>query len=74
MNAIITVRIPKELKRKLDELGIDYSKEIRKFLENLVHREMIHRAVSRALEIQKKTGRVRGNFAAEFIRKNRDER
>lgn len=74
MSVIIAIRVSKELKKKLTELGIEYSKEIRKFLEALVHRETVRRAISRALEIQKKIGKIRGNLSAEFVREDRDAR
>ncbi len=74
LSAIIAVRVPKELKKKIEELKIEYSKEIRKFLEELVRRETIRRVVAKALEIQKKIGRIKGNTAAEFVREDRDER
>lgn len=74
MSTVIAVRVPKELKEKLDELGIEYSKEIRRFLEELVRRETVRRTIRRALEIRKKIGHVEGNLAAEFIREDRDGR
>ncbi len=74
MSVVISIRIPRELKKALDSLGINYSDEIRKFLEDLVHRKMLERAITRALEIQRKIGKIRGNLAAEFIREDRDQR
>lgn len=74
MSTIIAVKVPKELKRKLEESGIEYLKEIRKFLEELVRRETVRRAVARALEIQRKIGKVKGNLAAELVREDRDGR
>ena len=74
MSTIIAVKVPKELKRKLEESGIEYSKEIRKFLEELVRRETVRRAVARALEIQRKIGKVKGNLVAELVREDRDGR
>lgn len=74
MSDIIAIRVPKELKRKLRELNIKYSEEVRKFLEELIRRETVKRSVSRALEIQKKVKKIEGNLAVEFLREDRDGR
>lgn len=74
MSDIIAIRVPKELKKKLKELGIKYSDEVRKFLVEIVKRETARRSVSRAMEIQKKVKKLEGNLAADFIREDRDGR
>ena len=74
MSDIIAVRVSKELKRKLRELNIKYSEEVRRFLEELVRREEVRRAISRALEIRRKIKRIEGNLAVEFVREDRDGR
>jgi hypothetical protein len=41
VSEVISVRVRRELKRGLEELGIDYAEEIRRFLEELVARERV---------------------------------
>ena len=74
MSVVIGVRVPKELKKKLDELGINYSEEIRKFLEELVFKERMRRVLEDVKRIRKKIGKVEGNLAVEFVREDRDGR
>ena len=74
MSVVIGVRVPKELKKKLDELGINYSEEIRKFLEELVFKERMRRVLEDVKKIRKKIGKVEGNLAVEFVREDRDGR
>ncbi len=74
MSVVIGIRVPKELKKKLDELGINYSEEIKKFLEELVFRENMRRVLENIKKIRRKIGKVEGNLAVEFVREDRDGR
>jgi antitoxin component of RelBE/YafQ-DinJ toxin-antitoxin module len=69
---VIGVRIPKELKEDLEKLGIDYASEIRSFLNRLVREKKAELLIKEMDEFTKQVGRVKGNLAAEFIRKDRD--
>ena len=39
MSVVIGVRIPKKLKEELEQLGIDYAREIREYLQRRVKEE-----------------------------------
>ncbi len=74
MTTVIAVRIPKNLKKALDELGIDYAEEIRHFLRERVRREKMKRMLNKIRELRRKGPKLKGNLAAEFIREDRDTR
>ncbi|WP_054843229.1 hypothetical protein [Vulcanisaeta souniana] len=76
MSVVLSVRVPKWLKEELERLGIDYSREIKEYLERRVREELAKR-----LEAQYEGGLLRdspvirgGNLAVEFIREDRNAR
>ncbi len=71
---VISVRVRKELKKALEDLGIDYAEEVRRYLEELVARERRRRALERARQLRKTLEREAGVLpaAAELIREDRD--
>ncbi len=75
MSVVLSVRIPKWLKEELDRLGIDYSREIREFLERRVREELAKRLEARYEELLRDSPLIRGgNLAVEFIREDRNAR
>lgn len=71
--AVISVRIPDELKAKMRELDINWSEEIRKFIEERVRRaekqkklDEIHRLLSGG------TPADEGGAARKYVRDDRD--
>ncbi|WP_054841710.1 hypothetical protein [Vulcanisaeta distributa] len=75
MSVVLSVRIPRWLKEELDRLGIDYSREIREFLERRVREELAKRLEARYEELLRDSPLIRGgNLAVEFIRENRNAR
>ncbi|AET32255.1 hypothetical protein [Pyrobaculum ferrireducens] len=74
MSDVISVRVRKELKKALEDLGIDYAEEVRRYLEELVARERRRRALERARQLRKTLEREVGVLptAAELIREDRD--
>ncbi len=68
---VIGVRVPRRLKRELEELGINYSEEVRKFLENLVRKKKADRIMRELEDLERSIGRIRGNLSAELIREDR---
>mgnify|MGYP001626154100 FL=1 len=74
MSVVLSVRIPKWLKEELDRLGIDYSREIREFLERRVREELAKRLEARYEELLRDSPIIKGNLAVEFIREDRDVR
>ncbi len=74
MSTVIGVRISKKLKEELDELGINYSEEIRKFLEDLVRKKRAERVMERLEKLERSIGKVEGNLSVEFVREDRERR
>ncbi len=74
MSAVIGVRVPKKLKEELEKLEINYSEEIRKFLEGLVRRKRAERIMTRLRELERSIGRVEGNLSVELVREDREDR
>ena len=68
---VIGVRVPRRLKRELEDLGINYSEEVRKFLEDLVRKKKAERILRELEDLERSIGRIRGNLSAEFIREDR---
>ncbi len=74
MSAVIGVRVPRKLKEELEKLEINYSEEIRKFLEDLVRKKRAERIMRRLKELERSIGRVEGNLSVEFVREDREDR
>jgi hypothetical protein len=74
VSEVISVRVRRELKRELEELGIDYAEEIRRFLEELVARERLRRVLDRARALRRELEGEVGLLpsSAELIREDRD--
>jgi len=68
---VVSLRIPRELKRRLDELGVDWRTRVREYLEELVMWEARKRAVERARALRRSIGRE-GTPAAEVVREIRE--
>ncbi len=74
MSTVISVRIPKKLKEKMDELKdmVNWSEEIRKFLEKRVeelHRRKVLEEIRKVLE---KIPESPKGTAAKYVREDRD--
>ncbi len=65
--------MPKELKEELDKLGIDYSSEIRAFLDKLVKEKRAEKLIKEIDEFMAKIRPIKENLSAELIREDRDE-
>ena len=71
--AVVTVRVPDELKLKMKELDINWSEEIREFIRRRIDEEERRRKMNEALEILKRTPvSVERGFAAKSVREDRD--
>ena len=53
--AVVTVRIPDELKVKMKELDINWSEEIREFIRRRIDEEERRKKIKEAMEILKRT-------------------
>ena len=74
MSTVISVRIPKKLKEKMDELRdvVNWSEEIRKFLEKRVeelHRRKVLEEIRKVLE---KIPEAPKGTVAKYVREDRD--
>ena len=72
MSTVISVRVPRKLKEELEKLGINYSKAVREYLEELVRREKARRLRERMEEFKRRIGRIEGDLASAFVREDRD--
>ncbi len=73
MSVVIGVRVPRRLKEELEELGINYADEIRRYLEQRVREERAKRLIERIEEFRKRIKPIEENLSAELIREDRDE-
>ncbi len=73
-SVVISIRVPKKLKEELDRLGINYSKAVREFLEELVRREKARRLREKMEELKRSIGRIDEDFASRFVREDRNAR
>ncbi len=71
MSVVVSFRIPRELKERLERLGIDWRTEVREFLERRAREEARKRILSEARRLRMTIGK-RGVSAAELIREDRD--
>ena len=74
MSVVIGVRIPEKLRKEMEELGIDYSKEIREYLEKRVREEKTKRILRKLNDLQSRTKRIDDNLAPKIIREEREAR
>ena len=74
MSVVLSIRVPKWLKEELERLGIDYSREIKEYLERRVREELAKRLETQYEELLRDSPVIKGNLAVEFIREDRDAR
>ncbi|MCS7105511.1 MAG: 2-hydroxyacyl-CoA dehydratase family protein [Thermofilaceae archaeon] len=74
LSVVISLRVPRKLKEELEELGVDYVKEMKVFLEELAKRKKAEQVKLEMDKLRESIGKVEGNKAVEFIREDRDER
>lgn len=73
MSDVISVRVPKEIKRELEAAGINMSEEVKHYLAQLAWKVKCKRAVEEMNEvIRKRVKPSRRGFAAAQIREERD--
>lgn len=70
MSSIITVRVPEDLKEKMRRLGVNWSEEIRKYLERRVKEYELLELLVRVRE--RARGRVVKGDSTELIREDRE--
>jgi len=72
LSVVIGIRVPRKLKEELEELGINYAKEVREYLMRRVREERAKRLAREIEEFRSRLRPVRGNLSAELIREDRD--
>jgi predicted transcriptional regulator len=72
--AVITIRVPRELKEAMDKLDVNWSEEIRRFIARRVDEELRRRRLEEAIAILRGTGSVERGFAEKAVREDRDSR
>jgi len=74
MSDVIAVRVPKKLKKELQELNMDYADTVRECLERKVKAEKLKRVMKEIdtfrIELSKKTGTTASS--ADIIREDRE--
>ena len=74
MSEVIAIRIPKELKKDLQELNLDYADEVRVYLEQMVKKKKLKQALAEATRFRNELYNKTGNTtpAADIIREDRE--
>ena len=70
MSSTFTVRIPRELKEKMKKLPVEWSEEVRRFIEEKVKRLELMETIEE-IELRVKKRRLRVN-SAKLIREDRE--
>jgi len=74
MSVVISVRVPEEVKRILEENGVDIAEEVRKHLEELAWKIKIRKFIEKWDEILKNVKPSEPGFAVKSIREDRESR
>ena len=73
MSEVIGIRVPKKLKKELQELNINYSQEARSCLEAIVRKKKLTQAIAQIdkfrVELNKRTGTT--TPSADIVREDR---
>ena len=74
MSVVISVRVPKRLKEEMDRLGgyVNWSEEIRRFLEERVRELRRKRVLEEARRVIERLPEARRGTAAGYVREDRD--
>lgn len=75
VSVVISIRIPRELKEKLEKLNVNVSKVVREFLEKYVSELELKRLREELRELRERlSGRVDPITIANLVREDRDSR
>jgi antitoxin component of RelBE/YafQ-DinJ toxin-antitoxin module len=72
MSTVISVRIPREVKEILEEGGVDVSREVRVFLEELAWKIKLRRQIEKWDGLLADVKPSREGFAVESVREDRE--
>lgn len=74
MSAIISVRVKEEIKRYLEESGINISEEVRRYLEELYIKVKIRRYVDKWDKLLENVKPSEEGFSVKSVREDRESR
>ncbi|MEM2941704.1 MAG: type II toxin-antitoxin system CcdA family antitoxin [Thermoproteota archaeon] len=74
MSEVVTVRLSKELKKKIKELKIDVSEFVRKSLEEEVKRREREALLSSLAEVKRTLSKISDDEIVQVIRSSRESR
>ncbi|MGB9730344.1 MAG: VapB-type antitoxin [Thermoprotei archaeon] len=72
MSVVVSVRVKEEVKRVLEESGIDVAEEVRKYLENLALKVKMRKFVSKWDEMLKDIKPSEKGFSVRSVREDRE--
>ena len=72
MSVVISVRIPEEVKKILEENGVDIAEEVRKHLEELAWKIKIRKFIELCDELLKNVKPSEPGFAVRSVREDRE--
>ncbi|MDI3476224.1 MAG: hypothetical protein PWQ79_2060 [Thermococcaceae archaeon] len=70
--AVITVRVPDEIRAKMKTVKVNWSEEIRKFIIHRIEEEERKKNIQKALEILEGKKSVEKGFSSKSVREDRD--
>ncbi|MEM0084084.1 MAG: VapB-type antitoxin [Candidatus Methanomethylicia archaeon] len=72
MSSVVSVRVKEEVKRILEEEGIDISEEVRKFLEELATKVKLKKYIEKWCKLLEEVIPSEKGFAARSVREDRE--
>jgi len=73
-NSVITVKVPKEMKRKMDEFKMNWSDYIRKSIESKIQETELRKASQKLDEIRSNSKSVSTKQLVSWIREDREDK
>lgn len=72
MSSVVSVRVKEDVKRILEEEGIDIGEEVRKFLEELAHKVRLKKYVEKWSRLLEEVAPSEKGFAERSTREDRE--
>lgn len=72
--SIVSIRVPKELKRRMREVNINWSKILREKIEEVLEAENKKKVIDEVLKSIKGLPETEEGFSAKNVREDRDNR
>ena len=74
MSDVVAIRVPKKLKKELQDLNLDYAEDVRECLERKIKAEKLKRLMKEVNTFRNELGKKTGvtSSSAEAIREDRD--